>query len=267
MAGDPRHPAALGPAKLTTALLSAGYRQRAYRLPVAEFKGDVRAASLETVQRLAERVREVVSRGELPIVLAGSCDVAPGALAGLRDERAGVIWIDAHADFNTPASSASGFWPGMALAVVVGDCGEEVWRELDWRPVSADRVALLGTRCLSPLEESRRLAQSAVGVLRWREGAPEEEVTTVLERFATRVEHVYVHLDLDALDPSVGSGVVDPPVPGGLSARQLIEILADIRRRFLVIGASVTTYTPARDDGSTLPVAVAAIRTLIDPEG
>jgi len=198
------------------------------------------------------------------MVLAGSCDVAAGVLAGIGDERLGVIWIDAHADFNTPASSASGFWPGMALAVVGGDCGEEVWRALEWRPVEAERVALLGTRSLSPLEESRRLARSAIRVLHWRDGAPDREVRTVLEGLAARVERVYVHLDLDALDPSVGSGVVDPPVPGGLSARQLTEILADIQRHFAVIGASVTTYTPAWDDGSTLPVAVAAIRALID---
>jgi arginase len=266
MAGDPNHPAAQGPATLTAALVRAGYRQPADGVAIPEFDADSRAASLQIVRRLAERVREVAGRGDFPMVLAGSCDVAAGVLAGIRDRRVGVIWIDAHADFNTPASSTSGFWPGMALAVVVGDCGEEVWRVLDWHPVDAERVALLGTRSLSPPEESRRLAQSEISVLRWRHGGPEGKVATLLERLATHVEGVYVHLDLDALDPSIGSGVVDPPVPGGLSARQLTEILGDIRQRFSVVGASVTTYTPARDDGSTLPVATAAIRTLIDPE-
>jgi arginase len=265
MAGEPGHVAAAGPAALSAALIEAGYEFEAHRLAVPEFDGDTRAASLEIACRLARRVREVVQHGDLPLVFAGSCDIAPGVLAGIRDAEAGVAWIDAHADFNTPDSSASGFWPGMALAVIVGDCGEEVWSALGWSPVGAERITLLGTRSISPAEESRRLARSAIRVVRWRDGVPEEEPEAVLTSLAAHVERVYVHLDLDALDPAIGSGVVDPPVPGGLSQRQLTEILAEVRRRFSVAAASVTTYTPAKDEGLTLPVAISALRTLIGP--
>jgi arginase len=264
MAGDANHPAAAGPAALTAALSEAGSELAVHRLSVGPFRSDGRAASLEIVRHLAEMVGEVAGGGDVALVFAGSCDVAPGVLAGLRDPELGVVWIDAHADFNTPVSSASGFWPGMTLAVVVGDCGEEVWSALGRSAVSAERVALFGVRSLSPEAEVRRLAQSAIGVVGWRDGEPVDEPAGVLERLAMQVGRIYLHLDLDVLDPSVGSGVADPPVPGGLSERQLVGLLGEIRRRFSVRGASVTTYTPTKDDGSTLRVALSAINVLID---
>jgi arginase len=150
----------------------------------------------------------------------------------------------------------------MTLAVVVGDCGEDVWAALGGRPVPAERVALLGVRSLSPAEEERRVERSGMRVVRWRDGEPAGDPAAALDGLG--VERVYVHLDLDALDPSVGSGVADPPVPGGLSARQLAELLDGVCERFAVAGATIATYTPSRDDGSTLRVAVAAARRLAD---
>jgi arginase len=264
MAGDPEHAAAEGPAALSAALAKAGHRLPAERVTVRELSGDSRTASLEINRRLAERVAQVVARGERPLVLSGSCDVAPGVLAGLREPNAGVVWIDAHADFNTPDSSATGFWPGMTLAVLVGDCCAEVWSALAWRPVNRRRVVLLGTRSLSPAAEARRLAQSQLRVVAWKNGAPGEEPSIALARLAGDVQRVYVHLDLDALDPSIGAGVVDPPVPGGLSEAQLLHLIDELRQRFTVLGATIASYTPANDDGTTLPVAVAAVGTLVN---
>jgi len=264
MAGDPSHPAAEGPAALTAALGETGSRLAARRVSVPPFAGDARAASIVVGRRVARCVGEIVADGHRPIALTGSCDVVPAVLAGIRDGRAGVVWIDAHADFNTPGSSISGFWPGMTLAVVVGDCCEEVWRALGWRAVEPQRVALFGTRSLSPAEEARRLESSAVQVVRWQGGLAQDDVEIALDRLAEDIERVYVHLDLDALDPAVGLGVADPPVPGGVSAGQLAELLDQVCERFAVVGTTVATYVPSRDDGSTLPVAVAAIRRLIE---
>jgi arginase len=263
MAGDPEHPAAEGPAALTAALAAAGHRLPVHRVAIPELHGEARAASIEVGRRVSDTVRAVVEAGRLPVVLAGSCDVATGVFAGAGDRDAGVVWIDAHADFNTPESSVSGFWPGMTLAALVGDCGEDLWSALGGHPVPPGRVALLGVRSLSPPEELRRLERSPLRVVGWRDGVPQGDAGAALDALAGDVGRVSVHLDLDALDPTIGSGVVDPPVPGGLSERQLLDLIDQIRARFAVIAATVSTYTPANDDGTTLRAAVAALRCLI----
>ncbi len=264
MTGDPRHLAAAGPSALTAALHDSGFELPTRRVSVEPSTGDVIADSIRVATQLREVVRAVVAAGNVPLVLAGSCDVAPAILAGIEHPGIGGIWVDAHADFNTPQSSVSGFWPGMTLAVVVGDCGQDVWSALRWQPVAPERVLLIGVRSLSPKEESLRLQQSTLRVVPWRDGLPQHNVETALEELAQDVREVYLHLDLDALDPSVGLGTVDPPVDGGLSSSQLAELLTAIRERLTVVGATVATYTPAKDDGRTLAVAVESIQRLAD---
>src|SRR5215210_3018285 len=181
MAGDPSHPAAAGPAALTAALGVSG----AHRVDVSR---DPTRATVDVVRSIARAARR-------PLVLAGSCDVAPAVLAGIGDAECGVVWIDAHADFNTPESSVSGFRPGMTLAVVVGDCGDEVLSAVGARPVSQRRVALLGVRSLSPAAEAERLARSALHVVAWRDGEPTSAPVAALDRLARDAARVYVHLD------------------------------------------------------------------------
>jgi arginase family enzyme len=108
------------------------------------------------------------------------------------------------------------------------------------------------------------LEQSGVHVVRWRDRRPEGDLESALVRLRAGGERVYVHLDLDALDPAIGSGVVDPPVPGGLSEPQLLELLGKVRERFDVLAATIATFTPSKDDGSTLPAARSAILALMD---
>lgn len=267
MAGDPRHPAAAGPGAITKALRDAGVELSSRCVSVRPSRGEVIADSVHVNAQLRGLVTAVVADGNVPLVLAGSCDVAPGVVAGLERPGVGVAWLDAHADFNTPESSVSGFWPGMTLAVVVGDCGESVWSALRWRPVAPERVLLMGVRSLSPAEESLRLQLSELHVVPWQDGLPRGDIDTGIEALCQQVEDVYLHLDLDVLDPSVGSGFVDPPVPGGLSSSQLAELITKIRERLTLVGATIATYTPAKDDGRMLPLAIDSIRRLIGHPG
>ena len=260
MAGDPSHAASAGPVALTCALRDAGHELEVRRVSVAPFGGDVRPASEEVGRRVAAQVRSAVSGGGRPLVLSGSCDVAPAVVAGLGAADLGVVWIDAHADFNTPESSASGFVPGMALAAVVGDWA---WSASGWQAVSAERVALMGVRSLSPAVERERLARSPVEVVEWRAGSPLRPPSDAIARLAERADRVYLHLDLDALDPEVASGVVDPVVPGGLTAEQLDEVLELVARRFPIAGATIATFAPTMDDGSTKAVALAAAERIL----
>ena len=151
----------------------------------------------------------------------------------------------------------------MTLAVVVGDCGEHVRRTLGASAVPQAHVALLGVRSLSPAAEAQRLSASHLNIVGWRDGQPVRSVAEALDRLAEHVDHVYVHLDLGALDPSIGRGVVDPPVPGRLTGGQLTELLLQVRERFDIAATTVATYVPANDDGSTLPIVIAAAGILL----
>ena len=192
--------------------------------------------------------RGPAAAGRLPLVLAGSCDAALGVLAGFDHSQCGVVWIDAHADFNTPESSVSGFFPGMSAAVIAGHCHRELWEQAgESTPVPEERIVMLGTRELSPDAERVRLERSAVGVVPWHHGQPRRDVVAALDALAALVGDVYLHADNDALDPAVAPGIVDEPVPGGLSLEQLEDAVRAVTARFRIRAVALTTFTPSRD--------------------
>jgi arginase len=169
MLGNPQHPAAAGPPRYleggATDILSA----RGHRITVelverseAGLFPDAPSAAVAVSKTLAPTVARAIEAGRLPIVLAGSCDASLGVLAGFDHTRCGVVWIDAHADFNTPESSVSGFFPGMSVAVVAGHCHADLWAQAgDAIPIPEERILMLGTRELSPEAERERLERSA----------------------------------------------------------------------------------------------------------
>jgi len=262
MAGDDRHPAGAGPQMLLDAgalerLRASGATVRVVRADRPGPFRDTATASLAVNREIARLVREAAAAGELPLLLAGSCSASLGVLAGLGGG-IGAVWIDAHADFNTPESSASGFFPGMSLAIATGHCYRTYRAQIgDAASLAEETVLLLGVRDLSPEEERRRLERSAVRVIPWREGLPQGDVGAALDGLAERVPEVYLHIDLDALDPSAAPGVVDEPVAGGLSEEQLVEAVRGVGGRFRIGAATLATFTPARDvAGMTLRLAL-----------
>ena len=268
MLGDERHGAAAGPGLLVRGgaqqlLEAAGHDVVAER--VARRSGPLArngpAASEAVNVALAATVRAATAAGRFPLVLAGSCDAALGIVGGLEHSRCGIVWIDAHADFNTPESSMSGFFPGMTLAVLLGDCHRELWERIgDSAPVSEAATVLVGVRELAPAAERARLEASAVRAVPWRNGGPEGDVHGALAALAGTVDEVYLHVDLDGLDPSVAPGIVDEPVPGGLSIGQLEDVVRSVQRCFAVKAAAITTYNPERDqDDRTLRAALRVV--------
>jgi arginase len=248
MLGDDRHPASAGP----QALVGGDARRVERKRPFA----DSATASLAVNGELARIVREAVAAGELPLVTAGSCDASLGILAGLDDAGCGVVWVDAHADFNTPESTVSGFFAGMSLAIVTGHCYRSYWARIGGVPVSEAATLLLGVRDLSPAEERERLERSAIRTVPWRDGRPEGDVQAALDDLAGRVDEVYLHIDLDGLDPEVAPGIVDEPVPGGLSRQDVEDVVRGVAERFRLRAVALTTYNPERDrEGRTLRVA------------
>jgi arginase len=254
MAGDATHPVCRAPDHYARGgaerLLEgkgvlAGSQRVGVRRPV---RHDVPSASAAVSQPIAMAVRAAVAAGRLPVVLAGSCDAAIGVVAGLGRGRCGVVWIDAHADFNTPQSSASGFFPGMSLAIVTGHCYQQLLATLGGRPaIPEELVVLAGVRSLSPPAEARRLRNSAIHVVPWKQGRPQGDIVSALDALASRADEVYLHIDNDAFDPSTAPGIVDQPVPGGLSLAQMEDMIHALTTRLPIRAATIATYTPAND--------------------
>jgi arginase len=266
MLGDPHHGAAEGPRRYLESGAADLLTARGHHVNVEVVERD--GLGLIAVSKaLAPVVGRSVAAGRLPIVLAGSCDASLGVLAGFEHSSCGVVWIDAHADFNTPLSSVSGFFPGMSAAVIVGHCHAPLWSEAgDATPIPEERVAMVGTRELSPDAERVRLESSRIYVIPWRDGLPQADIDAALDAVAGRVDEVYLHIDNDALDPAVAPGIVDEPVPGGLSLEQLEDVVDAVIARFRIRAATLATYTPERDeDERTLRAGLRVIELLGEP--
>jgi arginase len=175
-------------------------------------------AARPVLEAAAAELSAALDQGELPLLTASDCSICIATLPTVARRVPGVqfLWLDAHGDFNTPETTPSGYLGGMCLAAA---CGR--W-DAGW-PDTIDPVAVwfVGVR---DLDAAERVEVEAAGV---RSGVPGDGP-------------VYVHLDLDALDPSV----LPPqfPVPGGMSAEEVRDILAGLARDGRLIGLEVTAF-------------------------
>jgi arginase len=216
-------------------------------------------ASMDVVRAVAGTVREVVAAGDFPLVVAGVCSASLGVVAGLAEldsgspGELGVVWFDAHGDFNTPETTPTGFFDGMPLAMLTGAGWETLRVGLDGlRPIDGANIALVGARDLDPGEQER-LERSAV---RWVR--PGEPVQPALDALAERVRGVYLHVDLDVLDPSEGRAN-RLACPGGPTAADVASAIAEVVRRFTIRAAALTAYEPDCDPEGKIPHAAALI--------
>jgi arginase len=216
----------------------------------------------EADRRLARLVRAAVAEGAFPLVLAGNCNSCLGTAAGLRPRAAplGVVWFDAHADFDTPERSL-GFFDGMGLAILTGNGWELLRGTIDgFAPVDERDVVLAGVR---DLEEHQRpqLEASELQVVPGRTAAG-PAYAAALEGLRRRVPRVYLHVDLDVLDPSEGRANRFA-AEGGLTVRELERAIELAFERLQVAAAAITAYDPALDaDGRMAQAAADVIKTI-----
>ena len=225
---------------------------------------DARSRDLDAVvdvnRLIARAVREGVDQETLPVVLAGNCNSCLGTLAGLGGgDRLGVVWLDAHGDCNTPATSPSGLLEGMSLAMAVGLCHDDLRIRTGLQDVVMGRnVVMLGVRDLDP-GEADCLAQNEVTV---RPPAALDELDDLLVSLRLRSERVYLHLDVDVLEPSE-SPAVNHRVPGGLSLIYAGELLRKIVDTLPVAAIGVTNFNPELDQsGRSLNAILQLLATL-----
>jgi arginase len=256
--GDDRHGASKGPPRLIQAGLGSILAGRDIAVAVDKVDRetpfrDSASASRAVNAHLATAVKRAIAKGQLPLVLAGSCDVSMGVLAGFEHAGCGVVWIDAHGDFNTPDSTISGYFAGMSLAVITGHCYSNVWAELgDNTPIAETATLMLGVRDLDPAERNL-LELSAIHVVGWKEGKPQGDVLDSLDELAGRVREIYLHIDMDALAPVDAPGLAMPPVEGGVSLSEMEEIMIAVAGRFRIRAVTLATYNPDSDqDEKTL---------------
>ena len=197
-------------------------------------------------------VSESVADGETPLVLGGDHSIAIGTAAGAAtpEESLGVVWFDAHGDFNTPTTTPSGNIHGMALSAILGEAvfGGETWGRAP--AVAAENVALVGVREIDD-GEREPLRDSGVAVYTMSDidarGAP-AVAAEALERAADGTDGLHISLDLDWLDPTEAPGV-GTPVRGGVSYREAhsaMEAVAQYRDRLRAV--ELVEVNPILDD-------------------
>lgn len=198
--------------------------------------GDRRLQAVTAVcQNIFNIARKCVAAEEFAVFLGGDHSISIGSIAAAAQEQAvGVIWIDAHADFNTPATSPSGNIHGMPVAVLIGEGPEELIHVgAPQAKLHPTQIVQIGIRDLDP-GERERLAHSGVSVFTMRH-VDEMGMAAVARQALDKLRHlsrIHVSLDMDSLDPDEAPGV-GTPVPGGLSYREahlLMEILGDSGR-------------------------------------
>jgi arginase len=224
----------------------------------ANWRAEVQT-SFELMRAVAKHVRRTREAGRFPLVLAGNCNAAIGVIAGLG-ARTGVVWLDAHGDFNTPQTTMSGFLDGMTLATATGRCWAEMARSIEgFEPVPDQAVVLLGARDLDPGEEAA-LARSKVVRLS-AEAAP-IGIQSVLQSLSHEMDQFYLHLDLDALDPIEGRAN-SYSARGGFSSTDLQTLLSTIARDLPIKALTIAGYDPSYDkDGTVCRVALNAAATV-----
>lgn len=219
------------------------------------------AAAVELQRRTAAAVGRAVAAGRLPVLLSGNDAAAIlGVLGGFAPRRLAVAYFDAHGDFNTPETSPSGFFDGMTLAVATGHCWRAAAAGLTgFQPVPERHLALIGARALDPME-AELLAASEVARLDGSDPAP---LVALLEDWRADPGGLYVHIDLDVLDPSELRA--NPWIaPGGSSRAGLAALLRAIRERLPPAAVAFTAYAPECDaPGKALEIVVEALGVLL----
>lgn len=207
---------------------------------------------------LAEMVEKAIEDNYFPLVLGGDHSVAVGSVAGVsaawrrRGEKVGLIWIDAHADMNTPESSPSGNVHGMPLACCIGSGPVDLANLLEYSPkVQARNVVLVGIRDVD-LSERELVRQSGVTAFTMRD-IDERGLRDVMERAISiagdGTAGIHLSLDMDSVDPDEAPGV-GTPVRGGMTYREAhlaMEIVCDSDR---LISMELVEVNPVLDSAN-----------------
>jgi arginase len=268
--GQARRGVDMGPSALRVAGLEARLEMLGHTVddagniavvqPEQKQEGDPRAKYLKEITtsctKLAEMVVQTLENGEVPLTLGGDHSIAVGSVSGVsefyrcRNQKIGLIWIDAHSDINTPSTSPSGNVHGMPLAAITGLGPAELAGIFGFCPkVSPENCVVVGARDIDRVEKEN-IRRAGIGVFTMRD-IDERGMRSVMEealRLAGRGTAGYhVSLDMDWVDPEDAPGV-GTPVRGGATYREAhlaMEIIADHGR---MLSFEIVEVNPVIDE-------------------
>ena len=232
----------MGPGAIRYAGLSARLRELGYQIedygniqvPVRDTLGNGKLllAISQACEKVYDAGKEAIADGCFPLFLGGDHSISIGTIGGITHSApSGVIWIDAHGDFNTPETSQTGSVHGMSLAVLSGHGRKELVNT--GRPgakLRPEDVVMIGIRDLDE-KERINLKKSGITIYTMR-NIDEQGINAVVRKALEHLSHlprIHVSLDMDSLDPTGAPGV-GTPVSGGLTYREahlMMEIIAD----------------------------------------
>jgi arginase len=225
------------------------------------------AQILDLCDRLSALVKDAAGRGALPLVLGGDHSVALGSLVGMARVRGtgGVVWVDAHGDLNTPATSPSGNVHGMVLAAALGLAGESFGRD-DWPLPAVDpgKLALVGVRSLDEGERALlgRLDAKVFTMSEVDRIGIEPCMREALAH-ASGAAFLHVSFDMDVVDPDYAPGV-GTPVRGGLSYREAHLAMETVAESGLLDSLDIVEVNPILDrENATGQLAVELVASAL----
>jgi arginase len=278
--GQDRRGVDMGPSAIRYARLQGALEELGYQvndlgnaetpLPeTVEEEGEIRhlEAVRSVCEEVAERAEAMISAGLFPIFLGGDHSIAIGTVSGVAKGfgRTGVIWLDAHADFNTPKTSPSGNIHGMPLSVLTGHGHPDlVAIGAEGASVRTEDVVILGLRSVD-LEERRLLREAGIQSYTMKE-VDAYGIASVVRRALNALSHldrVHVSFDLDVVDPDVAPGV-GTPVRGGLTYREAHLVMELINEAGIATSLDVVEVNPILDDrNGTAALAVELVASLM----
>jgi arginase len=215
----------------------------------------------------ADLVAKNEREGYFTVALLATCPSMPGLVAGLQHSgptgaplKIGMLWLDAHPDFNTPETTRSGSLGGMPVAVATGRALQRMRLDAHLDPPLSDRhIVMGGVRLTDPLEQQlldhSHIEQLSVDDLKNMTPA----VFAQLDRLSRITDKIYVHIDMDVLDPREVMGHGNK-VPNGPSSEQLAALFEAIFSRYPKASAIGFATIPATDEGG---LSISAVNRMI----
>ncbi len=201
---------------------------------------------------VAPRVRIACEQGYFPLILGAEDSVIMGIMEGLQQglgETIGLIYLDAHGDFNTPETTPSGLIGGMDVAMLAGRGPDLLTNIFGHKPqLREEQIAIYGARDLDPpeLEMLRRSKVHLYTMDKIRELGPERAMKEATEKLLRAARRIYIHIDIDVLDPSE-IGATQLPVPGGLGLTECSDALRVVSQSGKLCGLAVMVFNAHKD--------------------